>query len=225
MGRLLLHLKEPAGKAGPPTLLVHSALSQPSIVRVCGTELVALPSSMSIPTSLFGRPGSETAVELKTPSEAAAVARLIGLLTIAWIYFAYTDLRWLLHLRAVHVLHSLAPFRFSYFPYLACNIANVAISIAAVCVFLFFPSLLLGTLTPASRSPRPLNPACFTAGIMTGLILLVLGGYTIVSNILWTVYRSGQNAGWQLDLALAVAVSAAGVFLCRRVLAGRALSA
>jgi hypothetical protein len=221
MGRLLLHPKEPAGKAEPPTLLPSP--NHP-FDAACGTELVASPSGMSTSPSLFAPPGSESAVRLKTPSAATAIARLIGLLTIAWTYFAYNDLRWLLHIHAVHVLHSLGPFKFSYYSYLACNIANVAVSIAAVCVFVFFPSWLLGTLTPASRRPRPLNPACFTAGIMVGLSLLVLGGYTIFSNILWTVYRSGQNAGWQLDMALAVLVVAAGVFLCRRVLAGRALS-
>jgi len=58
---------------------------------------------------------------------------------------------------------------------------------------------------------------------MFGLILLVLGSYTVLSNVLWTVYRSGKNAGWETDVLVSVLVTTVGVFLCRKALAGRPL--
>ena len=85
------------------------------------------------------------------------VARAIGVFTIAWVYFAATDLRWLMHLHAVHIRITRAPFDFNYNGYLACNIANVAASVATACLLLFLPSRLLEALTPKSRSVRSLN--------------------------------------------------------------------
>ena len=158
---------------------------------------------------------------MKTPRAAPIAARLIGLLTLGWIYLAYTDIQWLLGIHALHLRFPKSTFTFSYYPYLACNIAYLSGAIIAACVLLLFPSWLLRALTPASMSARPLSAFWSTTGITIGLLLLVLGVHTILSTTMWTVYRSGQDTGWQIDLGISVLVAVAGVLVCRKVLAGR----
>ena len=158
---------------------------------------------------------------MTTPQAATPVARVIGLLTLGWIYLAYTDLRWLLHLHAIHLRIAHSTFSFSYYPYLACNIGYLSTAVIVACVLLFFPASLLRALTPASESARPLSAFWFALGIAIGLTLLVLGIHTILSITMWTVYRSGEDAGWQVELALSALVAVAGVVVCRMVLARR----
>ena len=69
---------------------------------------------------------------MKTTQAATCAARLIGVLTLGWVYLAYADLRWLLHLHALHLRFPRSTFTFSYYPYLACNIGYLTGAIAVV---------------------------------------------------------------------------------------------
>jgi hypothetical protein len=148
--------------------------------------------------------------------------RFAGLLALGWVYFAFFDLRWLLHAHAVQseILHT--PFQFAYYPYLGLNVANLAAAIIAVCVLIVFPSWLLGTFTPASRAAHPLNAGWSAAGVALGFSLLLLGAYEIMATMILTVFVSGKNSGWQSELLMDAAIAAAGIFVCRQVLARRA---
>ena len=158
---------------------------------------------------------------MKAIHAATFAARLIGFVTLWWVYFAYTDLRWLLHLHAVHLRLPRSTFTFSYNAYLACNIAYLSVATIAAFVLLVVPSWLLSALTPIARSARSLNAFWFTTWLTIGLILLVLGVHTVLSTIMWTVYQSGKNTGWQMDLSVSALVAVAGVILCRSILARR----
>ena len=175
------------------------------------TETATIPSET---------PGLESGIRMKPIPAAACAARLIGLLTLGWIYLAATDLRWLLHLHAVHSRITRAPFAFRYNPYLACTIANVAAPTIAACVLLLFPAWLLRAFTPVSGKPLALNAGWCTTGIAIGLGLLVLSIHSFLATTLWTIYSSGHNACWQIELSVAALVAAGGVVLCRRILAG-----
>jgi len=156
------------------------------------------------------------------PTRAAVFgARFAGLLALGWVYFASFDLRWLLHAHAVQsqILHT--PFQFAYYPYLVLNVANLTAAIIAVCVLIAFQSWLLGTLTPASRAAHPLNAGWSAVGVAMGLILLLLGTYELLATVILTVFVSGKNSGWQTELLMDAAIAAAGIFVCRQILARR----
>ncbi len=155
-----------------------------------------------------------------TPGRAATLAtRLIGVLTLGWVYLACTDLRWLLHLHALHFMITRAPLAFSYGPYLGLNIANVGAAVVSAATLIAFPSWLLRTLMPEAGSKRKLSDAWVSVGIAIGLILLVLGIHAILATALWTVYQSGHEGGWQIELCVYALAAAAGVVICRTVLA------
>ncbi|MGA3169488.1 MAG: hypothetical protein ABSE62_00595 [Chthoniobacteraceae bacterium] len=156
------------------------------------------------------------------PTRAALLgARFAGLLALGWVYFASFDLRWLLRAHRIQsqIIH--APFQFAYYPYLALNIANLAAAIIAVCVLIAFPSWLLARMTPASRAAHPLNAGWSGVGVALGFILLLLGVYEILATMILTVFESGGNSGWQTELLVDAAIAAAGVVVCRQVLARR----
>ncbi len=148
----------------------------------------------------------------------ANAARLIGLLTLGWVYFAATDLRWLLHLHKVHLLLTHKPFAFDYNLYFGASIANVAVSVIAAGALILFPSSLLGALTPAAGRARSLRAGWRTAGVAFGLMLLVLSLHSVFATALWTIYSAGQNPGWGMELCTPALAAAAGMFLCRRLL-------
>jgi hypothetical protein len=164
-------------------------------------------------------PALEAAMRARPSHAATIAARIIGVLTLGWGYLACTDLRWLLHLHALHFKITRAPLAFRYGPYLALNIANVAAAIIAAAVLIVFPSWLLGSMTPEAGSKRKLSTAWVTIGTTIGLILLVLGIHAILATALWTIYQSGHDVGWQMELCVYALAAAAGVLLCRTVLA------
>jgi hypothetical protein len=153
---------------------------------------------------------------------ATLAARVIGVFTLGWVYLAYTDLRWLLHLHRLHFMVTRAPLQFSYPPYLACTVLNLAVAIIAAGTLLLFPVALLRTLTPKSLTARPARPGWFTTGLAVGLVVVLLCMYEIMATVLWTIYQRGNDAGWQTDLAAYALIAAGGFYLCRRTLAGPA---
>lgn len=158
---------------------------------------------------------------MKANHAASLAARLIGLLAAGWAYLAVLDLRWLLHLHMVHEYITHAPFTFDYDRYFAVTIVNVAAAILAAGALLLCPGLLLRVFTPGVRSGRTLSAGWVAVGIGLGLLLVVYSVHGLLATALWTVYSSGRNAGWQMDLAVSAAIAVGGVVVCRGVLGAR----
>jgi hypothetical protein len=191
----------------------------PRVVRsVTGERGIRNPLGRGVIHALFRGLNPLPIPIMKVHRATIIAARALGFLTLGWVYIAVTGLQWLLHIHKLHMLIPRSTFTFDYNFYLACNVAYLAAAIAASVVLIFMPGRLLVALTPSSGRKVPVSLFWTSAGVIFGLILCLLGVHSILSTAMWTVYQSGTDSGWQLDLIVAALVAAGGVALCRKML-------
>ncbi|HEX4084158.1 MAG TPA: hypothetical protein VHY22_04545 [Chthoniobacteraceae bacterium] len=155
------------------------------------------------------------------PTKAATItARFTALLALGWAYLAYNDLRSLLFLHHMEVIHHL-PIQYNYPAYLACHIFNLAAPILLAIIVFAFPGPFLRWLTPGAGKATSWSGGLVASIVAIGLALFGWGFNLVLNTAMVAIFTHGKYANWQISLCAYLAAAAVGIFLCRKALSGR----